>query len=79
MVGFAVALRCPYCRMPAGQIGVEPGVTVMFSAYCKGRNCRKERREEVVYMVRDGRARALTGEERSRIVEQAGRPAHNRI
>ena len=72
MVGFAVALRCPFCRLPAGLIGVEPGVTVMYSAYCRGRNCRKERRDEIVYMVRDGRARALTGDERAAIVKGGG-------
>ena len=71
MVGFAVTLRCPDCWMVAGMLAVEPGVTVMYSAYCKGRNCRKERRDEIVYQVRDGRARALTGDERAAIVKDA--------
>jgi hypothetical protein len=53
-------------------ISVQPGVTVYHQRYCHNRRvCRGK--GPIVFMIRDGRARALTGEERAKVVHQAGR------
>ena len=69
MIGFAVTERCPYCRKVLGTIAAAPPSTVLHSIYCASRRCRG--RDKIVFEIRNGRARALTSEERAAMVDQA--------
>ncbi len=67
MIGYGVSERCPYCRKDLGTIAVPPGATVLHHIRCPSRRCRK--RGVLVFRIREGYATALTGEERTAIVE----------
>jgi hypothetical protein len=71
MIGFAVAERCPYCRKQLGTLALKPGVSCYHAIKCPSRRCRKDRRPTLIFLVLDGRARALTGAERADIVRAA--------
>ena len=67
MIGFAVELRCPDCRAFFGTITMSPTAPgVMLGLHCRTRACRGK--QQVVFYVDAGRARALTGDERAAIV-----------
>lgn len=67
MIGFACAERCPYCRKELGTLAVPPDTTVLHHIRCPSRRCRT--RPALVFRIRAGHAIALTGKERSAIVE----------
>ncbi len=69
MIGFACAERCPYCRKELGTLAVPPDATVLHHIRCPSRRCRK--RPLLIFRIRNGHAIALTGEERSAIVENS--------
>ncbi len=57
MVGFAVEAKCPYCRMFAFRIAVDPEAPVLLDHNCRSRTCGGRR---MVFSIHRGHFAVLT-------------------
>lgn len=68
MVGFGVRERCPKCRMQLDVIAAPPDMTVLHQTKCRSRRCRDE--AEMWFVIRGGKALALTREQAEGYAEE---------